>query len=479
MRQKLYINGKWTDGKDFITINRPYGGDKLAEIVQATPSQVNEAIEAANRSQSAMKALTNLERADILVQIAESFGNRRTEVAEVIAKESGKPVKFALAEVDRTIETYQFAAEEAKRLAGEMIPLDAALTGKDRLGYTIREPIGVVGAITPFNFPQNLVAHKIAPAIAAGNPIVLKPATQTALSALLLAEMIDQTSLPAGAFNVVTGSGKQVGDVLMESDVVKMITFTGSTSVGKYIRKNAGLKKVSLELGSNAGLIIADGENLEQIAERSAIGAFSNQGQVCISLQRIYILESLYEEFINHFIEKTEALKIGDPLSGDTDISVMITPQEQERAMEWIKEAQENGARLISGGHLSDGILEPTVLSNVGRNVKLSCQEIFAPVVMVNAVRSVEQAVEEINSSIYGLQAGIYTQKIKEAFYAQTHLEVGGVIINDIPTFRVDQMPYGGVKESGNTKEGLKYSIEEMTQTKLIVWNNSEPVQKT
>lgn len=473
MRQQLFIGGEWVDGEEFIVINRPYGMEKLAEIASASPEQVNSAIKAAKLAQPVMKAMTNLDRAKILTQISEGLQERKTEAAELIAMESAKPFKHALTEIERTIETYKFGAEEAKRLIGEMIPMDAALTGKGRVGYTIKEPLGTIGAITPFNFPQNLVAHKVAPAIAAGNPIVLKPATQTALSALLLAEIISQTDLPAGAFNVVTGNGRQVGDVLVESEEVNMITFTGSTTVGKSILKNAGMKKVSLELGSNAGLIITDSSNLEKIADRCVTGAFSNQGQVCISLQRIYIVEPLYADFIRLFREKTNALKIGDPLSRETDVSAMISLTEQVRALQWIEEAQKQGAELVSGGMIEKEVLQPTILVNVPKEAKLSCQEIFAPVVMVNKVSSLEQAVEEINDSIYGLQAGIFTQKINEAFYAQSHLEVGGVIINDIPTYRVDQMPYGGVKESGNTKEGLKYSIEEMTQSKLVVWNNS------
>lgn len=473
MRQKLYIGGEWVDGEDFIAINKPYGMEKFAEIANASPEQVKRAINAAKQAQKIMKTMTNLERARILNQISVRLQERKIEAAEVIAMESGKPFKHALAEIERTIETYQFGAEEAKRLIGEMIPMDAALTGRGRVGYTIKEPIGTIGAITPFNFPQNLVAHKVAPAIAAGNSIVLKPATQTALSALLLAEIINQTDLPAGAFNVVTGNGTLVGDILVKSEEVDMITFTGSTVVGKSILKNAGLKKVSLELGSNAGVIITDGNNLERIAERCVSGAFSNQGQVCISLQRIYILETLYSDFIRIFHEKTRELIIGDPLSPDTDVSAMITPKEQSRALEWIEEAQQYGAELVSGGIIEEEVLQPTILVNVPKKARLSCQEIFAPVVMVNKVSTLEQAIEEINDSIYGLQAGIFTQKISEAFYAQSHLEVGGVIINDIPTYRVDQMPYGGVKESGNTKEGIKYSIDEMTQSKLVVWNNS------
>ena len=399
------------------------------------------------------------------------FIDNRKKAAEIISFEAAKPMKYALAEIDRTIETYKFAAEEAKRLTGELIPMDAAKNGANRFGYTIEQPIGVIGAITPFNFPQNLVAHKVGPAIAAGNSIVLKPASQTPLSALFLAELIDQTALPKGAFNVVTGGGKTVGDALVESDKVKMITFTGSPAVGKGIRDKAGLKKVALELGSNAGLIIDKNVDLSQIVPKCVMGAFSNQGQVCISLQRTYVMDELFEEFIQQFSSSTKELVIGNPLEETTDIAAMINPGEQERALSWVQEALEHGAEIIAGGTTENGVFMPTILTNVSPTSKVSCQEVFAPIVVVNRISSIEEGIHAINDSNYGLQAGIFTNDIQTAFKASKELEVGGVMINDIPTYRIDQMPYGGVKESGTGKEGLKYAIHEMTETKLVVWN--------
>ncbi len=432
---------------------------------------MEEAIQCAYHANSAMAALTAYERAAILEHITQLFTENRVKAAEIIALEAAKPLKYALGEIDRTIETYKFAAEEAKRLTGEMIPMDAAKGGAGRFAYTIEQPLGVIGAITPFNFPQNLVAHKVGPAIAAGNTIVLKPASQTPLSALFLAEIIDQTALPKGAFNVVTGSGKTVGDALVDSNKVKMITFTGSPAVGIGIREKAGLKKVALELGSNAGLIIDHNVDLDKIVPKCVMGAFSNQGQVCISLQRVYVLDELYEAFTEKFIAATTQLMIGNPLEDTTDISAMIHPDEQVRAMNWVQEATQNGAQLLTGGTVENGVFLPTILTNVASTLKVSCQEVFAPIVIINRISSIDEGIAAINDSNYGLQAGIFTKDIQTAFTASKKLEVGGVIINDIPTYRVDQMPYGGVKESGTGKEGLKYAIHEMTETKLVVWN--------
>ncbi|MEC1154317.1 aldehyde dehydrogenase family protein [Cytobacillus horneckiae] len=473
MKKQLYVNGEWKDTANFADLLSPYTKEVIAQIPQATEEEVNQAISVAYRTKEAMAQLTAYERAAILEQLTQLFIENRQKAAEIISLESAKPLKYALGEIDRTIETYKFAAEEAKRHTGEMIPMDAAKNGTNRFGYTIEQPVGVIGAITPFNFPQNLVAHKVGPAIAAGNPIVLKPASQTPLSALFLAELLDQTALPKGAFNVVTGSGKTVGDALVNSDLVKMITFTGSPAVGIGIRNKAGLKKVALELGSNAGLLIDRNVDLEEIIPKCVMGAFSNQGQVCISLQRAYVMEDLYDEFISAFKEATIKLVVGSPMDEATDLSAMIHPAEQVRALNWVEEAVEKGAEVITGGKIENGIFMPTILTNVDAAAKVSCQEVFAPIVIVNRISSIDDGITAINDSSYGLQAGIFTNDIKTAFKASEQLEVGGVMINDIPTYRVDQMPYGGVKESGTGKEGLKYAIQEMTETKLIVWNNN------
>lgn len=471
MKKQYYVNGEWKSSSKYTELLSPHTKEVIAQIPQATHEEVETAIDIAYETRKQMAALTAYERAAILEQITQLFIDNRQEAAKIISLEAAKPIKYALAEIDRTIETYKFAAEEAKRITGEMIPMDAAKNGANRFGYTIEEPVGVVAAITPFNFPQNLVAHKVGPAIAAGNTIVLKPASQTPLSALFLAELIDQTTLPKGAFNVITGSGKTVGDALVESDKVKMITFTGSPAVGKGIRDKAGLKKVALELGSNSGLIIDKNVDLSQIVPKCVMGAFSNQGQVCISLQRTYVMDKVYDEFLEQFSLLTNKLVIGHPNDESTDISAMIHPDEQERALNWVQEAVEQGSNIISGGTIENGVFLPTILTNVSATSKVSCQEVFAPIVVVNRISSIEEGIAAINNSDFGLQAGIFTNDIQTAFKASKELQVGGVMINDIPTYRIDQMPYGGVKESGTGKEGLKYAIHEMMETKLVVWN--------
>ena len=472
MEKKLYINGEWIEGEKMSPLYSPYSKQLIAQIAAASSAQVNEAIAYAEVASEKMRTLTALERAEILFKLSNLLKQHRDEAARIISLESAKPLKYALAEIDRTIETYQFAGEEAKRLVGEMIPMDAAKNGKNRFAYTIAQPLGVIGAITPFNFPQNLVAHKVGPAIAAGNAIVLKPASQTPLSALFLAELVAQTDLPKGAFQVLTGSGKTVGDALVQSEKVQMITFTGSPQVGVAIKQKAGMKRVALELGSNAGLIIDEQTNLETIIPKCVAGAFSNQGQVCISLQRIYVMESIFDEFVSGFIEQAKQLKLGDPLAIETDISAMIHADEQVRAATWVQEAVSSGATVLLGGHQQDDVFQPTVLVNVDAAQKVSCEEVFAPLVIINKIQSIEDGILAMNDSKYGLQAGIFTKDIETAFKASKSLHVGGVIINDIPTYRVDQMPYGGVKLSGTGKEGLKYAIHEMIESKLVVWNN-------
>jgi acyl-CoA reductase-like NAD-dependent aldehyde dehydrogenase len=382
--------------------------------------------------------------------------------------EAAKPIKAARAEVDRTIMTYTFAAHEARKIHGETVPMDAAPGGEGRLAFTIREPLGVIAAITPFNFPMNLVAHKVGPAIAAGNTVVLKPASQTPLSAYKIAEYFNRAGLPAGALNVVTGSGQAVGDILMNDERIKMITFTGSPEVGKYIREHSGLKRVTLELGSNSAVIIDEGVNVEKIIPRIVTGAFSYQGQVCISIQRIFVHETIMDSFVEQFVTETKKLKDGNPLDEVTDISALITRGDVERTKAWVEEAVRAGAALPIGGDFSEGIFHPTVLVDVPTSEKVSCEEIFAPVVHINRFKTIEEAIELVNDSKYGLQAGIFTNDIHHGLQAAKKMEVGGVMINEIPTFRVDQMPYGGVKQSGMGREGIKYAVEEMTELKLI-----------
>lgn len=471
MKKKLFIGGEWIEGKSYSPLLSPYNREVIAQIPMATDEDVDWAIDAADSAREVMARMPAHQRASILEKLARLLDERSDEAARIISLESAKPITTARGEVARTVQTYKFAAEEAKRIYGETIPLDAAPGGENRLAYTRREPLGIIGAITPFNFPMNLVAHKVGPAIAAGNTVVLKPASQTPLSAYFIAELLQESGLPAGALNVVTGSGRTVGDRIVTDDRVSMVTFTGSPAVGIALRSKAGLKRVTLELGSNAAVIIDRDVDLNKAIPRCVMGAFSNQGQVCISLQRIYVHEEVYELFVQRFVEATNKLKLGDPLDPSTDVSALISSSDVERTIAWIEEAKLHGATIAAGGTSEEYVLRPTVILNADRALKVSCQEVFAPIVIVNKVQTIEEAIFQVNHSRYGLQAGIYTNNVHTALDAADRLHVGGVIINDVPTFRVDHMPYGGVKESGTGREGIKYAIEEMTEMKLVIFN--------
>lgn len=465
------IGGEWLEAKRYEPLRSPYSGEVIAEIPSADVAETDAAIQAAYSAKETMAGLSAHERAAILEKLAHLLQQRQNEAARIVAMEAAKPISIAEGEVARTIQTYKFAAEEAKRIYGETIPMDAAPGGEGKIAYTMRHPIGVIGAITPFNFPLNLVAHKVGPALAAGNTVVLKPASQTPLSAYFIGELLMEAGLPAGALNIVPGPGGVVGTRIVEDDRVAMVTFTGSPEVGIGIRAKAGLKRVTLELGSNAALIVDQGIDLDPIIGRCVFGAFSNQGQVCISIQRIYVHEAIFDAFAAKFADKTRQLILGDPLDPRTDISAMISDKESGRALAWIEEAKAAGAIIMSGGTIQNGMLEPTILTHAAPELKVSCQEAFAPIVILNPVSSLEEAFKRVNDSRYGLQAGIYTNNIHAALKAAEVLHVGGVIINDIPTFRVDHMPYGGVKESGTGREGVKYAVEEMTELKLVVLN--------
>ncbi|MGG4448419.1 aldehyde dehydrogenase family protein [Brevibacillus porteri] len=470
MKKTCFIGGEWVPATAHAPLFSPCTGQEIAQISQADSSLVEKAIAAAHEATAVMRRLPAYQRSFLLEKISILMNERLEEAARIIAIEAGKPIKTARGEVIRTIQTYKFAAEEAKRLHGETVPLDAAIGGEGRLAYTVREPLGVIGAITPFNFPMNLVAHKVGPALAAGNTVVLKPASQTPLSALFLAELAEQAGVPAGALNVITGSGASVGDKIVSDPRVRAVTFTGSPSVGLDIRNRAGMKRVTLELGSNSAVIVDRDVQLNDVIPRCVFGAFAYSGQVCISVQRIYVVKEIYHDFVQQFVEHTRALRGGDSLSEDADYSAMINPSESERAMAWIHEALQQGARLECGGQIVDRMLQPTVLTGVPAEAKVSCQEVFGPVVLINPVESVRQGITLVNDSRYGLQAGVYTNNLSLALEAAEELRVGGVMVNDIPTFRVDHMPYGGVKESGLGREGVKYAIEEMTELKLVAF---------
>ncbi|TSI11001.1 aldehyde dehydrogenase family protein [Lysinibacillus sp. BW-2-10] len=465
---KLWINGQWIQTEKSYSLTAPYSGEEIAKVAKASICDVEKAIEGAHQAFQSFKKTTAYERAEILYKVVDIMRGRKDEFARILAMEAGKPISAGLTEIDRTIATYQFSAEAAKQSMGETVPMDAAPGTKDRIGYTKRVPLGVVSAITPFNFPFNLVAHKLGPAIAVGNTIVLKPATQTPLSALVMAEIFKEAGLPDGVLQIVTGSGGELSDTLVTHPFVKKVTFTGSGEVGLKIKGKVGLRKITLELGSNAAVIVEPSTPIKEIISRCVGGAFAFAGQVCISLQRVYVHESIYEEFTNAFVEETKKLKLGDPLDPATDISAMIHPNEVHRLKQWIDEAKQQGATVATGAEFTERTMTPTVMTNVSPDMKVVCQETFAPIVSLVPYQSLDEAISLVNASDLGLNAGIYTNVLTDAMKAAEELEAGAVVVNDIPTFRVDNMPYGGVKSSGYGREGIKYAIDEMTDLKFI-----------
>jgi acyl-CoA reductase-like NAD-dependent aldehyde dehydrogenase len=409
------------------------------------------------------------ERAAILDRVAAALGERQDEVARTICEEAGKPMKAARVEATRAVSTFTMAAVEARKLAGDLVPMDASPAGVGKLALTLRVPIGIVAAISPFNFPLNLVAHKIAPALAAGCAVVLKPASQTPLSALLLAELETEAGLPPGWLNVVCGPASEIGDVLVEEERVRMISFTGSAPVGWGLRERAPRKKVSLELGNATPVIVAADADLGDASSRLAANAFSFAGQSCISVQRIYVERDAYDPFLERFLPLVEALKLGDPAEEDTDVGPLIAQSERERVLSWIDEARALGAEILAGGSLEGELIRPTVIAKPPPNAKVVSEEVFGPVCTVTPYDTLDEAIALANGTRYGLQAGVFIADVKDALNAARALEFGGVTVNEAPTFRADQMPYGGVKESGNTREGPAYAIREMTDERVVV----------
>jgi acyl-CoA reductase-like NAD-dependent aldehyde dehydrogenase len=466
--RKLLLDGEWIETGEWHEVRSPYSGETVARVPQAGAEHARRAVDAAAKAMK--EPLPAHRRAEILDRVASLLRDRQDEVARTICAEAGKPLKAARVEAERAVSTFTMAAVEARRLAGEVVPMDASPAGVGKLAYTLRVPIGVVGAITPFNFPLNLVGHKIAPALAAGCAVVLKPAGQTPLSALLLAELETEAGLPAGWLNVLVGPSAEIGDVLVEDERVRLITFTGSAEVGWKIRERAPRKKVNLELGNATPVVVEADAELEQAATKLAANAFAFAGQSCISVQRIYVQRSAYEDFVSRFIPKVEALQVGDPADEDTDVGPVIDEGSRERILAWIEEAKAGGATVLSGGGLANGLLRPTVLADVTPEMKVSSLEVFGPLCTVSAYESVDEAFALANGTEYGLQAGVFTGSVHTALAAANKLEFGGVTVNEAPTFRADQMPYGGVKASGNTKEGPHYAVREMTEERLVVF---------
>jgi acyl-CoA reductase-like NAD-dependent aldehyde dehydrogenase len=463
--KRLLVGGEWVETGDWIEARSPYSGDVVGRVPKAGADETRRAIDAA--VEAMRDPLPAHKRAEILVKVAGYLGKRHEEVAQTICAEAGKPLKTARVEASRAMSTYTFAAVEARKLAGDMLPMDASQAGEGKLAFTLRVPRGVVGAISPFNFPVNLVAHKIAPALAAGCAVVLKPATATPLSALLLAELEEEAGLPPGWLNVVVGPSSEIGDVLVEDQRVAALTFTGSGEVGWKLKERAPRKHVALELGNATPVIVEGDADLDDAAARLAGNAFSFAGQSCISVQRIYVAGDAFDDFLARFLPRVEALKVGDPADEETDVGPVIDAEAKERVLAWIAES---GGEVLAGGDVTDdGLIRPTVIARPLPEDKVSCEEVFGPVCTVTPYASLDEAIELANSTRYGLQAGIFTANVKTALAAARRLEFGGVTVNEAPTFRADQMPYGGVKDSGNTREGPAYAVRELTDERVVV----------
>lgn len=449
-------------------VTNPWDDSVVGTVALATEADVDEAIERALKGFEKTRAVASYERAEILSFISSQIRQQKEEFARLITAEVGKPIQWSRVEVDRAVMTFQLAAEEAKRIGGESLPLDLNANTKNRFGIVRRFPLGVILCIAPFNFPLNLVAHKVAPAIAAGNAFILKPPPQAPLTSLKLGEIIVASGFPKEAFSVLPCSN-QVAERLVTDKRINMLSFTGSPAVGWQLKTKAGKKKVLLELGGNAGVIIDKTAHVDEAVKKNVIGSFVYAGQVCIKVQRIYVHEAVYNDYREKFVQAVKAVKCGDPNDPDTLLGPLINDAAVERVSQWIAEAVQQGAKLLTGGGRKGRIIEPTVLEHVPRTANVFCNEVFGPVVILHPFRTIEEAVAGVNDSSFGLQAGIFSNDFQNILYAYHHIDVGAVIVNDNPTFRIDNMPYGGIKDSGFGREGLRYAIEAMTEPKLLV----------
>lgn len=466
----LYIGGEWVKTDSYIPVYHKYTGECIAQIAKAEQHHVSDAVEKASKTFK-QDSLTPFQRYKILLKASELMETRRDEMELSLIREVGKTRKDAMNELDRTINTLRLSAEEAKKIHGEMIPLQATEGSENRLGFTIRVPKGVIGAITPFNYPLLLSTHKIAPAIAAGNTLVVKPATVTPIATFLLLEVLEEAGLPKGYINIVTGAGSQVGEWLLDEERIAMYTFTGSGEVGRHIKERSGMRPVALELGNNSPNIVHLDADLELAARQTAARSFHNAGQACIAVQRIYVHESVFQEFSELYIAEVKQLKIGNPEDPDTDVGPMISEKEAIRTEEWVNEAISEGATSLLPVKREGALFYPAVLVDTKPEMKVVCREVFAPVVTIIPYNDLDDAFAQANDSEYGLQAGIFTRDLNIAMKAARVLEYGGVVINDVSTYRNDVMPYGGVKNSGLGKEGPRYAVEEMTEERMVVIN--------
>lgn len=467
VKEKLFINGKWMETEHTHKIANKYTGELFSEVCVADEALVNDAVEAAVYAHKNTKFAPDY-RYNVLMRTAELLVEKADEFAQIISEEGGKPITDAKVEVNRSAATFQIAAEEAKKLVGEIIP---NYNAQGRFLYTVKKPVGVVAAITPFNFPLNLVVHKVAPALAAGNPVIIKPASDTATIALKLCGLLEKAGVPTGYVQCVVGGGSTVGEQLLHDEKIAHYTFTGSPAVGKHIQQTIGLRKATLELGSNSATIVHHDADIDKAAAKLAKMSFAHAGQICISVQRIFVHASIQEQFMEKFLHEVSLLKVGDPVDPKTNVGPMINEKEAIRIEQWVKEAKEAGAKILTGGTRIGNVFYPTVIVNARKGMKVVDEEVFAPVVTVTTYESLEEAIELVNDSKYGLQAGIYTSDLQLSFKIPYLLEVGGVVINDTCCYRTDQMPYGGVKESGNGKEGPAYAIQELVETVTVVVN--------
>jgi glyceraldehyde-3-phosphate dehydrogenase (NADP+) len=470
----LLIGGQWRQTAAAARVSNPFTGELIAEVCQAGPAEAEDAIQATADAAESMGTLAGHARSALLERMAQSIRARQEEFAGTMTAEAGKPIADARREVGRAVQTFLVAAEEAKRVGGEVIPLDWTFGTESYLGLTRRFPIGPVLGITPFNFPLNLVAHKVAPALASGNSILLKPAPQTPLTALLLGEVAVEAGVPPGGLNVVP-CDNMVAERFVVDPRFKLLSFTGSAAVGWMLKAKCGKKKVLLELGGNAGVIVEADADLDLAAQRCAAGGFGYAGQTCISVQRIFVHHTVVDLFTTKLLMQVARLRAGDPTDESTVVGPLIDQGAAARVEAWIKEAQVEGAKVLLGGKRMGSIVEATVMTNVTPAMKVVCQEVFGPVVTVTSYRTLDEAVSALNDSAYGLQAGVFTKDINRLFHAFRRLEVGAVLANEIPTFRADHMPYGGVKDSGLGREGVRYAIEEMTEPRLLILNLRPP----
>jgi acyl-CoA reductase-like NAD-dependent aldehyde dehydrogenase len=466
----IMLGGERIETGETYEIESPYDGAPVAVVHRAGPEEVERAIAGAVRAFEETRHLPSWRREEILNAISQGIAARRDELARAIALEAGKPIKTARVEVDRAVFTFKIAAEESKRIYGEIVPLDWLPGNEGRRAEVRRVPLGPIAGITPFNFPLNLVAHKVAPALAAGNPIIVRPASQTPLAALVLAEIVYESGWPKDGFAVLPSS-TDTARPLVEDDRIKLLTFTGSPAVGWGLKTRAGRKRVTLELGGNAAVIVHKDADVPYAAERIAWGGFTNSGQTCISVQRVLVHEDVHDEFVRELVSRVEELKVGDPLDEETDVGPVIDASNADRIEEWLDEAKAAGATVLTGGERDGSVWRPTVLANLREELRVSCEEVFAPLVGVTSFSDIESAIDAAGRSEFGLQGGLFTNDMRVVERAFDRIDVGGLMVNDVSTYRIDHMPYGGVKSSGAGREGLRYAVEEMTELKLLTFN--------